>query len=330
MRSVLAVTTLLSLLSLPGCLDPAADGNLVPKTADQDPSIPHVELRGTVFHAETFGPEGAPVIVMLHGGPGADYRPLLRLRNEVDGARLEDSYQVVFWDQRGCGLSQRHDADAISHDVYDADLDALIDHYAPGRPVVLVGHSWGGMYATSYISRHPEKVAGAVLMEPGPLTGALYREVEAEIRKIDLFSEWLNDFTWGQRIISPDDHARADYILALGHLGDAQPGFEQSKTDREPFWRLGAVAMNAVSRDGMVDGKPGWDFTDGLERFSTKVLFEASANNDVIGVAFQERQLAFFPNAELAVIANAGHDHPWTQAEASLRPVFAYLAEIGF
>lgn len=97
-----------------------------------------------------------------------------------------------------------------------------------------------------------------------------------------------------------------------------------------PFWRLGAVAGEAVVADGVVDGKPSWDFTRGNDRFQARVLFEASAFDTAIGEAFQRRQMAFFPNAELSVIPESGHDHPWTQPEATLRPVVRYLAEIGF
>jgi proline iminopeptidase len=330
MKPTFAGAYLLCLLGLPGCLDPSSDGNLVPKTADEDPSIPSLSLRGSTFHAEAFGPDGAPVLVMLHGGPGGDYRALLRLRNPVDGTRLEDGHRVVYWDQRGCGLSRRHAADDVTLAAYDADLAAIIDHYSPGRPVVLVGHSWGAMFATQFIARHPEQVAGAVLMEPGPLTGKLYSEVASEIQKLDYFSEWLNDYTWAERIISPDDHARADYLFALGQFGDSQPGYHEATTDREPFWRLGAVAMNAITSGSIVDGEPAWDFTAGLERFSTQVLFEASERNTVTGVAFQRRQMRFYPSAELAVIAGVGHDFPWKEPEASLRPIVSYLADLGF
>ena len=38
----------------------------------------------------------------------------------------------------------------------------------------LIGTSWGGMYATRFINAFPERVAGAVLIEPGPLDGATF------------------------------------------------------------------------------------------------------------------------------------------------------------
>lgn len=312
-----------------GCLDPAEDGNLVPVTADQDATIPQLAFNGSTFHLETAGDPANPVVILLHGGPGGDYRSLLRLLDPVDGRRLTDDYFVVLWDQRGSGLSQRHDAAELDLATYDADLDWLVDHYSADRPVVLIGHSWGGMYATSYISEHPEQVAGAVLMEPGPLTGALFDEVKDEIIKLAFFSEWLNDYAWAHRVLSPDDHARADYLRALGMLSDAQPGYHQSDDDPSPIWRLGAVANTAVQEEGMVDGKPAWDFTTGLATFTTPVLFIASSDNTVIGEAFQRRQQVFYPNATMSVIADSGHDHPWTHAAQTMRPVFTYLDQLG-
>ena len=312
-----------ALLGLTACLDPAEDGNLVPRTADEDPSIPQLSFNGSTFHLETFGDPSAPVIVMLHGGPGGDFRDLLRLRDPVNGVRLEDSHLLVFWDQRGAGLSQRHPAGEVTMEAYDRDLDWIVDHFSPGRPVVLIGHSWGGMYATRYISLHPGKVAGAVLMEAGPLTRALFDEVRSQIFEIDLFSEWLNDYAWAESIVSPDGHARADYLRGLGSFGGGQPGYHESDVDRHPFWRLGAVAASALIQ-------PEWDFTQGLDRFTAPVLFEASAENTVIGTAFQQRQMRFYPNAGLAVIAGAGHDFPWTRPAETLTPVFTYLDSIGF
>lgn len=316
--------------SLASCLDPNADGNLVPRTVDDDPSLPRVELNGTVFHAETFGDPAAPAIVVLHGGPGDDYRQLLRLRQPVDGVRLEDHHFLVFWDQRSTGLSRRHDPRDITEDAYDADLVAILDHYAPGRPVVLLTKSWGGMYASMFIGRHPERVAGAILMESGPLTGALFEDVKRGLQDIDFGSEWLNDYAWGQYTITPDGHARLDYLRMLGDLGGSQRKLHLSTTDKAPIWRVGAVANTTLMKEGMSHGKAVWDFTKNLDHFTKPVLFEASAWNEVTGADFQRRQMTFYPNAQLAVIPGAGHDHPWIQPEATLRPIFSYLAQIGF
>jgi pimeloyl-ACP methyl ester carboxylesterase len=136
--------------------------------------------------------------------------------------------------------------------------------------------------------------------------------------------------SWAQTTVTPDDHARMDYLRLLGMLGNSQPGEHLSTTDRMPVWRLGAVANAAVLKGGMSGGKAVWDYTKGLENFQHPVLFEASELDTVLGADFQKRQLAFYPDAQLVVVPGAGHDHPWVQPEATLRPVFSYLAVIGF
>jgi proline iminopeptidase len=326
MKHMLLVTTLV--VASAACLDPSQSGNLVPRTVDDDPTLPRLALNGSLFHAEAFGDPSSPVIVVLHSGPGHDYRSLaITLRQPVDGVRLEDRHRVVFWDQRSAGLSRRHEERDVDIDTYDADLLALVDTFSAGRPVVLLGKSWGGMFAANFISRHPGRVAGAVLMEPGPLTKALFEDVKGGIQNLDLGSDWLNDAAWAGPVVSSDDHARADYALLLAMLGDSQPGFHISTTNREPLWRLGAVAWGHLQSEGI---KNGWDFTTGLGRFTRPVLFEASDQNEVIGIAFQRRQMTAFPNASLAIVPGAGHDFNWTQPEATLRPVLSYLAAIGF
>lgn len=310
-----------------GIHDPSAPGNLVPKTVDEDPALPSLELAGTKFHFETDGDPSKPVIIFLHGGPGGDYREFMRLRGRYDGYALADDHYLVFWDQRGSGLSRREPCKAYTLDGVDRDLDQLVDYVSPGRPVTFIGESWGGMYATEYINRHPEKVAGAVLIEAGPLNATFLNTVKGQIIDFDVFAEWLNDYAWDSQFVSPDDHARADYQLAVG-LHVSQPRFHESTVDPEPIWRLGAVAAACVQNAGMADGKPTYDFTDRLSAYSSRVLFIASAENEVIGAAFQDKQRAVYPVSELVVIPNAGHDMIWTNPAATLAAIHSYLAAV--
>jgi proline iminopeptidase len=80
------------------------------------------------------------VVIALHGGPGGDLAYQRALLEPVDGKRLADDHRVILWDQRGTGLSRRHDTSGLSMAKYHADLEALVDAVAPGRQVVFVGH----------------------------------------------------------------------------------------------------------------------------------------------------------------------------------------------
>ncbi|MBI4698204.1 MAG: alpha/beta fold hydrolase, partial [Nitrospirae bacterium] len=114
----------------------------VPMTVSDDPSLPRVAINGKVFHAETFGDSNNPVIIIVHGGPGWDYRSLLPLKE------LSDEYYVVFYDQQGTGLSPRVEPGEINLESSLQDLDFIVDHFGKGKKADLIGHSWGAMLVT--------------------------------------------------------------------------------------------------------------------------------------------------------------------------------------
>ncbi|HSD31713.1 MAG TPA: alpha/beta hydrolase [Gemmatimonadales bacterium] len=306
-------------------LDPTAPGNLVPRTVAEDANLPAIEMNGSRFHLETFGNPANPAIVFLHGGPGGDYRSMLRMAQRYNGYGLADDYFLVFWDQRGSGLSQRHDRDVLTLDVYVDDLNTLVDRYSPGRPVILIGVSWGGMFATRYINQHPERVAGAVLIEPGPLDGATMERLKSDLTEFELGSEVLNDIAWNTQFLSPDDHARMDFERTLG-LKDAQPRSHLSTVDPEPSWRMGAAASRYLMEDGQDgNGKFVYDFTTNLSAYTTPVLFVAGAWSEILGASLQQEQVQRYPSASLQVVDGAGHDVAWVKAAEVLTQVRTYL-----
>jgi proline iminopeptidase len=306
-------------------MTPSEPGNLVPKTVAEDASLPAIEMNGSRFHVQTFGDPANPVIVFLHGGPGSDHRSLLRLAERFGGQSLVDDYFLVFWDQRGTGLSQRVGKEQLTLDRYDDDLNTLIDRYSPERPVFLIGESWGGMFATLYINRHAQRVAGAVLIEPGPLTGATAERIKDDMFDLDLRAEWLNDFTWSSRFLSPDDHARMDYERMLG-AKNAQPRFHENKVTPSPVWRMGAAANRYIAEDGQDDnGKYIYDFTNNLAAFTTPVLFITGSWSEVLGESLQQEQVQLYPSASLKVVAGAGHDVAWMKTAEVLTHVRTYL-----
>jgi len=81
---------------------------------------------------------------------------------------LADVGRLVFVDQRAHGRSQRGDDENCTLDQVGLDLLAVLDEVAPNGPIVLVGHSMGGMTIMSLAKQRPElfgtRVVGAVLV----------------------------------------------------------------------------------------------------------------------------------------------------------------------
>jgi len=309
-------TSLLCLGIVAGCLDPSAGGNLVPKTVDEDPSLPQLALRDTTFHLQTFGKKGDPVVIMLHGGPGVDYRYMLPL-----AALADDGFFVVFWDQRGTGLSRRHDCSEVTADAYLKDLEAIVDLFArsPTDRVSMFGRSWGAMYAAMYTNEHPDRVARLALQEPGAFTKAELDGYIKRLQKIALFGETFNDAAFFARVLTPDDHARADFRQALLSTITEEP-FGMSPTQHEPFWRFGAVTARCLPANA-----GNFDFTANLSRYTDEVLFLRGELNKVHTLESQLTLAAHFPHAHVVTIPGVGHDMITVAPEQTLALVRAQL-----
>jgi pimeloyl-ACP methyl ester carboxylesterase len=77
--------------------------------------------------------------------------------------QLAESLRLVFYDRRGCGLSEAA-RDDFTLDAEVADLEAVIDEAAPGQNVSLLGVSQAGPICIAYAAAHPERVTHLVLI----------------------------------------------------------------------------------------------------------------------------------------------------------------------
>lgn len=280
------------------------DGNLVPKTVEYDNSLPAIPINGTLFHAEAFGDADSALLIVLHGGPGADYRSLLNCK-----AFASQGYRVIFYDQRGSGLSKRHAKNQYSLQLMYDDLSGIINYYrrSANQKVFLLGHSWGGILATGYINKYPTAINGVILAEPG---GLVYDDIQAYLKRagsVNALSELFNDVSYFDQFITgnTDEHAILDYKYALAAAADGAKGNPTGNEATPAFWRFGKVVADAFTGIGEKE-RP--DFTTNLNQFSTKVLFVYSENNRAYGLTYAMKVSAAFPNVQLFKVNGAGHD----------------------
>ncbi|MEP6876299.1 MAG: alpha/beta hydrolase [Burkholderiales bacterium] len=103
-----------------------------------------------------------PTLVLLHGGPGYDhsgFKPAF--------SRLADVAQIVYFDHRGHGRSDRRPASEWTLDTFADDVVRLCDSLGVTKPIVL-GQSFGGFVAQRYIARHPMHARKLILSSTSP------------------------------------------------------------------------------------------------------------------------------------------------------------------
>ena len=305
----------------------------VPPTAYGFPDIPQIQVNNVVLHVEAFGDTANPIVIVLHGGPGNDFAYILDLQE------LSDEYFVVFYDQRGSGLSERVDAEDITMENFYKDLDGVVDYYSKGEKVNLIGHSWGAMLASGYVGLHPEKVDKLVLAEPGFLNPEMARIFMEKTDGMSvgpsfnalyyLAMAWIKSL----HIHGPDEHARNDYFyqtLVSSPLKDNPAKVYACKGDLNSLslekWRYGALVAEKMKEIGTDDqGNFIMHFDEGVENFQDTVLFLAGGCNTAIGEEFQEKQMRLFPYGILKVIPDAGHTMIGEQPQESIKAIREYL-----
>jgi pimeloyl-ACP methyl ester carboxylesterase len=122
---------------------------------------------GVRLHVETFGPDDAPAIVLVHGWTCDITFWHYQIRD------LSRYFRVIAYDQRGHGQSDvPTSGESYTAGTLAADLQSVLDACVPnGEKCVVAGHSMGGMTIVAWAGRHPDaagsRLAGAALVNTG-------------------------------------------------------------------------------------------------------------------------------------------------------------------
>jgi pimeloyl-ACP methyl ester carboxylesterase len=302
------LTYIVSLFILAGChkMNPQEEGNLVAKTVTEDTSLPSIQLSNTKLHCQTYGSSDSTKIFVLEGGPGEDFKYLLNLNRLLGDWSLPQHYQVIYHDYRGCGLSQRHRIEELTIQNSLKDLEELIDIYAPNQQVILIGHSHGGFVAGQYLNTHPDRIKGAVFIEPGAFSTEINKKLP-EVNSVNYFGMDINQILWVKQLIGMNDHATADYLYDVGRAN--RENAERGQNCPSENYRAGAASVVSIAVGEVYTAT--YDYTEKMRTFPSKVLFISSDQSQDLGYDFQQQhQAILFPNYDHKKMIGTGHSGP--------------------
>ncbi len=117
-----------------------------------------ISAEGADLHAEVVGPEDAPVIFYLHGGPGYNSHSF----RDLVGDELS-RYLVVYADQRGGGRSPA--AGGVSLELLADDVVTLLNALDISQ-TTLLAHGFGALIAATAAAAAPERVTRLLFVNP--------------------------------------------------------------------------------------------------------------------------------------------------------------------
>ncbi len=202
-----------------------------------------------------YGARGRPILIVLHGGPGADHRYLL-----PQMLHLAERYDVILYDQRGGGQSRAGSNAPIGWLDHVADLAALSAEMSISRPS-LVGYSWGGMLAMLYAIESLRRAelpppARLALISPAPCSSEYRREFDANLRERGstpaIVAEREALMASGAREADPDGYRQRIFELGVaGYFADVADA-----SDLTPFRVVGRVQQSTWESLGDFDLRP--------------------------------------------------------------------------
>jgi len=289
-----------------------------------------VPIRRLSYHVRLWGEPrpGQTPVVMVHGwmDVGASWQFV------IDALR-RDRF-IIAPDWRGYGLTEVPGTDVYWFPDYLADLDALIDHYAPSQPIDLVGHSMGGNVAMMYAGARPERIRRLVNLEGFGLPAS--RPAQAPGR----YARWMDDikaYHRGEKDLKAYDSLEgvaARLIKTNPRLAPAKAQWlaqHWARQDADGRWRILGDPAHKLTSATL------WRLEEILEmykRITAPVLWVQASDDSLTQwwqgqytlAQFHER-LAHVPTVRQAQVDDAGHMLHHDQADAVAREIENFLAD---
>ena len=255
---------------------------------------------GAELHLLEWSTEGVPML-LLHGfGNEAhiwdDFAPI-----------VAPHYRTLALDHRGHGQSEwdregRYDIDSLADDV-----EAVTAALGIGR-MVLVAHSLGGRVATIFAGRHPERVAGFVIVDIGPEVDArgslrIRQDVETNLSPVfDSVEEYARALSLSYPAATPEALRR----MALHGVRRRSDGRFELAMD--PALRGITAGRNASAEAEQQERSLQRRMWDALAALPCPVLVVRGAASDILSPEIADRMVdEVLQNGRLAVVAQAGH-----------------------
>ncbi|MDH7447491.1 alpha/beta fold hydrolase [Aquimarina sp. 2201CG14-23] len=275
----------------------------------------YVDNHSSKIYYETFG-EGDPLLI-INGGPGMNSRGFRAI-----ATLLSKNHQTIIYDQRGTGDSSLKSvsSETITMDLMIEDIEKL-RKYLRLENWTVMGHSFGGILASYYTSKHPNRINKLILSASGGLDLELLNYVGQNIADKLSKEETKNLQKWTQKINQGD----TTYTARLQRGKALAPAYVVDKTHVPTIAeRLtqGNSTINMLVFQNLRSIK--YDCTEVLKSFQKPVLI-IQGKQDIIDQKTAIKAHQIFPNSTLVLLDECGHYGWLDKKEEYLSEIYTFL-----
>lgn len=270
---------------------------------------------GSIWYRIVGDGPGLPVVT-LHAGPGYPSVSLQPLE------LLATDRPVVFYDQLGCGNSDRPDDPELwTTERFVAELRVLLDAL-DYKNVHLLGHSWGTVLGVEFYMAHPARVRSMVLVGPMLSTNRWTEDCKRLISQLpQQFVDIYNDpEATDEEVESLNTEFKRRHVFRV----DETP--ESRKRAMEGFGSQVYNTMWGPNEFTPVGSLVGYDRTQDFGRIDVPVLylcgrFDEATPDSVTYYA------SLTPNAEVTVFERSSHNSFLEETDEFMERVRVFLAD---
>jgi proline iminopeptidase len=306
---------------LTACASPSSPSPSA-KALSRVPATGFLPVEGGRVWYEVHGTGTRTPLLVLHGGPGIPHDYLANL------ALLGDERPVVFYDQLGCGQSDRPEDPALwTRERFTRELAAV--RAALGlEDVVLFGHSWGSMLTVDYLSglagERPAGVRGAILA--GPALDMKRWIADSRRHMATLPPEVEQAIQEGERTGQTDTEAfqAATQVYYRNFVCRADPWPPELE---RAFAGMGAqvyTTMNGPTEFTITGPLKDVDLTPQLRGLDLPVLFVCGEHDEATPETTRS-YAALAPRADVIVVQGAAHVANYDRPEAYMSALRGWL-----
>jgi proline iminopeptidase len=275
----------------------------------------YIEVRGgRIWYRSVGQGRGGVPLLVLHGGPGIPHDYLEPLEP------LGDERPVIFYDQLGCGNSDRpDDPDLWTIERFTDEID-LVRAFLRLDTVHILGQSWGSMLATDYmLTRKPTGVKSLIFSGPCLSVSLWQADQRAYLAQMDQSVREVIARKEAARDTDSPEYQEAVMRFYQRHVCRLDPWPECLNRTLEKFGRQVYETMWGPSEFSVSGPLAGYERAERLREIPAPVLFTCGRHDEATPdtTALYHRMQAN-PMSEFVVFEDASHVHHLEKTERYL------------